>query len=152
MPQRYIEIPAPVVLRNPDDGAPLKNDNGSDAAPITFLDFIKKLMFNPKWSESYPNIKSADAVLKALEIARDGVAILAEEDWARLEEAARNPKQVLMTPGGLVTQPGYGYHPRVTMQLLPLIEAVILASGKVPDRMTPKAVEEPQAAPVEAVG
>lgn len=149
MPQKYIEVPAPVVLKNPDDGTPIRNDSGGFADPITFTDFIKKLMFNPKWSESYPNIKSADSICKAVEYGlKDGVIILAEEDWLRLDDAARNPRQAVLVGGNMTVQSGYGYHPRITMQLLPLIEAVVAAKNEPPAKpvlvsMPAEALAEP---------
>jgi hypothetical protein len=133
MPQRYITVPESKVLINPQTKEPLKDSEGKNEAPMTFKNFIQRLMFNPKWTESYQNIRTADAITKAVDKLEDGkVLVLAEEDWAKLDDAAQNPKQIIVTPFGPQAQPGYGYHPTIAPQLLPFIEAIVEAKKEPP--------------------
>lgn len=126
MPQRYITIPEPITLKDPKTKEPLKKQDGSFDM-LSFSEFLHKVMFNPMWNQTVQNIKAADAINKAFDGAKDGVMVLAEEDWKKLESAVQNPVQQLITQMGAQNQPGFGYHPTLTPQLLPLIDAVLEA-------------------------
>lgn len=128
MPQRYIKVPDPVVLKNPE-GEPLVESDGTPKAPLTLKDIILKLMHNPLWTESYNNIRAADAINRAVEKA-DGVIVLSEEDWKKLETAVQNPRTVVLGSGGSQVIVGLGYHPAIVTQVLPLLDAIVNASSK----------------------
>lgn len=136
MPQRYITIPEAVILRDPISRQSLKTKEGQDET-LDFAGFLNKLFSHPKWSENYLNIKSAAAIEKAFADAKDSLMVLAEEDWKKLCDAAENPRTVLIHPtAGPQVQMGYGFHPTLSTQLLPLIEAIVQAKDKAPDGPT----------------
>ena len=119
MPIRYVIIPKPIALVDPSSKKPLLDAPDKPTAPVTFSDFVGKLLFNPIWAENYKNIKSAKAVERAVDGAEPGtVATLAEEDWKKLRDIVENPKG------------GYGYHAAVMPQLLPFLDAIMEAEDK----------------------
>ena len=110
MPIKYVTIPAPITLVDPATKTVLKDEKG-ESVPVTFHDFVSKLLFNPLWAENYKNIKSAKAIESAFE-ANAKIAPLAEEDWKKLRDIVENPKG------------GYGYHAAVMPQLLPFLDGM----------------------------
>lgn len=125
MPMRYIQIPADVHIVEPDK-KPAKDEKGAEIV-VSFEKTIQRLLMNPKWIESYPAIQSADAVAAALDDAKNGVMVLAEEDFNRLKEVAMDVK-------------GLGHHPIVARQILPQLRAIIDATNTAPAQPL-KAVE-----------
>jgi hypothetical protein len=130
MPQRYIKVPPPVQLTDPA-GSPLISDDGKPQKPFDLADLIQKLMHNPVWTESYPNVRSADAITKAVAGA-NGVLVLAEDDWKKLEAAVQNPRAVVFGSSGAQVVGGFGFHPVITPQILPLLDAIVNASPTPP--------------------
>lgn len=131
MPQRYIKVPSPIQLVDPEKGEPLKDDEGKPQKPVDLKVMIQKLLHNPVWTESYPNVRSADAITKAV-AAGNGVVVLAEDDWKKLEAAVQNPKSVIVMGGSPQVVGGFGYHPIITPQILPLLDAIVNASTTEP--------------------
>lgn len=123
MPIMQIKVPAPVAFTNPDNGEPI-----ADAGAVTFNTIVSALLNRNKWTASIAMIESSQAIRTAVKEAKDGVILLAEEDWKHLKEAAELPKCLVRTETGqLAEQDGLGYHPTVTPQLLPLLHAITKA-------------------------
>jgi len=129
MPMRYIEIPAAVTLRDPSTKEVLKDQDGKDQT-WTFPQIINKLMSNPKWGESYAAMRSQGAIEDALADAKDGVMVLSEEDWTKLKDAAETPRTAVITTMGPQVFSGFGIHPMLSRQLLPLIIPIIEAPAE----------------------
>ena len=122
MPKKYISIPDPVSLKQPNSDDPVP-----PGKPITFLEFVRAGLFNdPRWISNYNALCSRAAVDEAIRDAEAGIAILAEEDWKILDAVVQNPKK-------LDGQPGYdGFHPLLFSQFLPFLRAVKEASDSAP--------------------
>ncbi len=131
MPQRYIKIPEPVILKDPVTRKPLTKDDGQPEDPVTFEAIVNKLMHNPMWTETYPNIRAANAITDALSKA-NGVMVLAEDDWKKLEAAVQNPKQVVISQAGPATVIGFGFHPVIVPQIVSLLDAIVEATTNAP--------------------
>jgi hypothetical protein len=119
MPIRFIAVPPPIALLDPATRTPLKDEQGQPVAPVSLAVFVGKLLYSPVWGESYQTIKSAKAVDRAF-AAANGVVQLAEEDWRRLRDLVENPKH------------GFPFHPAVLPQLLPFLDAIMLAAETAP--------------------
>jgi hypothetical protein len=130
MPMRYIEVPAPVTLRDPATKEVLKDQDGKDQV-WTFPQIINKLMSNPKWGESYAAMRSQGAIEDALtDSVKDGVMVLSEEDWTKLKEAVETPRTAVITTMGPQVFSGFGLHPMLSRQLLPLLVPIIEAPAE----------------------
>ena len=137
MPQRYMIVPEPVTFIDPNTKEPMKDKDGKAWEPLTFKALIERFFSNPKWNENYKNTKSLQAIEKALENA-NGVVQLAQEDWEKLKDCAENPKTLLgQGPMGPIIQSGWGFHPSLNTQLIPLLDAIVEAKD------TPPPTEEP---------
>lgn len=131
MPKRYIEIPGPITLRDPRTKEVLKD--GDKEQIWDFGEFLNKLMHNPKWAENYTNMRSQAAIEEAYEEGKaSGILELAEEDWIKLKDAAENPKTQFVSPLGPQVVPGYGLHPTMSRQIIPLVRAVVDAKTERP--------------------
>ncbi len=123
MPKRWIKFPDNVVITDPE--------SGKNVQTITFGEFLKKLMFNPLWNEGYVQAQAQDSIMRSYESEMRSTCSpgmwVAEEDWKYLEQTARHPRQMLLGPTGVTVQPGFGYHPSISRQLLPMQRAVIEA-------------------------
>lgn len=129
MPTKFITIPDPVQFVDPRTKQTLTGPGNS----LSFGDLLHKVMDNPKWGQTYKLIKAADAIMAAYDEADDNVMVLSEEDHKQLKEAVENPKVlVLFDSAPAQTQSGFGIHPRLSRQLIPLCDAVILAEDKDP--------------------
>lgn len=129
MPKRWITFPEPYLLVD-SKGEPLTNSEGKVDDKLDFGAFLEKVWFNPLWNEGYDQSEAQDAIKRAYaEASKKGAPgmWLAESDWRYLETACKQPKQQLFTPMGPVTQPGFGMHPSVANQLLPMQRAVVKA-------------------------
>jgi hypothetical protein len=127
---RYIKIPDPVTLIDPETNKVIKKPDGSDQV-VTFKDILLSIMHNPKWNESFLNMKAAQQIIVSFDKATDGVMCLTKEEWDKLEEATQNPKQVVIsTVFGSQVRPGFGFHPILSPQLIPLIERILEAEVK----------------------
>jgi hypothetical protein len=130
MPKRYIVVPPDVFLVDPETKAPLPGSDGAQQT-ITFSSFLQRLMNNPMWIENYANMRSQAAILDALKekswSGEKSLMELAEEDWLKLKNAAEFPKVEYVTTAGRQIVPGYGFHPTLSAQLLPLVEAIVSA-------------------------
>lgn len=125
MPQRYITIPSPVTLTNPDDP--------SDTVVVEFAEIVRKLRNHPQWIASTKHMEAAMAIRESWAEGKDsGCMVLAEDDWSLLKEAVENPKEVVVVGGQTVVRSGLGYTPAVTPDLLPLLNAVRKASTTKP--------------------
>jgi hypothetical protein len=124
---RHITVPSDVVLVHPHTSEPLLQDNGNPEAPVSFKRFLSSLLSNPMWIESYDNLKSAKVIEDAIKT-MNGTLSLPNDEWARLEVAAKHPRMVIVSAAGPTIVSGYGFHPQVSAQLLPLVEAVVNAT------------------------
>lgn len=127
MPQRKILIPSSVSIIDP--GVP----DGTNRITITFYDFLERVFNNPIWNESWKHGLAQKAIWESMEKAKSAPVkkegdtrsfVIAEEDWALLENACKFPKCI--GPGG-VTVPGFGYIPVVARHIIPLQMAIIEA-------------------------
>lgn len=137
MPNRYIEIPAPVTLIDPSTGKPIPDDDGKDQT-WNFELVIQKLLSNPFWGETFPAMRSQDALFDAWKNAKDGLMVVAEEDWTRLKAAVETPKTTLTTPMGAQVVSGFGVHPTLVRHLVPLLAPIMDAKAERP-KTTPLA-------------
>lgn len=134
MPTRYIEIPAPITIKDPVSKEPLLNDGKLEI--WDFKTMISKIMSNPKWGESYVAMRAQAAIEDALADAKDGVMVVAEEDWNRLRDAAENPRsQVITNMGPQVVQGFFGVHPTLARQLIPLLAPIMDAKTERPRKV-----------------
>ena len=148
MPKRYIEVPGAVELREPITKKKLENKDGEPEV-WNFTVILSKLMSNPKWAENYANMRSQEAIEVAYEEAisnGSGIMELAEEDWIKLKDAADNPRVQINGPMGLQLVPGYGLHPSMSRQILPLISPIMEAKT---ERPRPKYVQVDECVPTE---
>lgn len=129
MPMRYIEIPDTVTLRDPLTKDVLKDQDGKDQI-WSFQAIIDKLMSNPKWGETYTAMRAQAAIEDALVDAKDGVMVLSEEDWTKLKDAAETPRTSIITTMGPQVFAGLGLHPKLSRQLLPLLQPIIEAPAE----------------------
>lgn len=127
MPTRYIVIPQPITLKDPYTNEPLVGEGGKKEI-WDFKVMIAKLMNNPKWAESYASMRIQEAIEKALDNAKDGVMVLAEEDWLKLKDAVESPR----TQVGSQVINGYGIHPSLGRQILPLLAPIMDAKTERP--------------------
>jgi len=141
MPIRYVEIPEDVVLKNRATGESYKDEKGNPETVSFLTTFIGRLMDNPKWVESYANMKSARAIDDAIAAAKsaDGKILpLAEEDWQKLKEAVEDPKRMVYIGTTAQVQAGFGYHPSLASQLVTLVAAVMEAKATLPKESNAK--------------
>jgi len=132
---KTITVPNDVVLMRPHTNEPLRHDNGQPELPVTFIRFLNNLLSNPMWVESYENLKSAKSIFAAIQNMKSTAGLgpikltLEDSDWEKLKSTAMYPKMLIVTPNGPVVTVGYGFHPQVSMQLLPMIEAIVNAES-----------------------
>lgn len=127
MPLRYIEIPPPVTFLDPITKEELTGPEGK----LEIWDFkllLNKIMSNPKWTETYAAMRAQASIENALNEAKDGVMVLSEEDWLRLKEAVEMPRTQLFGTNGIQVIPGFGAHPTLGAQLLPLLAPIVEAT------------------------
>jgi hypothetical protein len=119
MPQRFVVVPESVTLKS----------SGGEGVEVSFRDFVTNLMNNPMWGESFSNVRAQAAIMRAVD-AGEKILALAEEDWRLLKSAVESPKQLSATKQGVQVIPGYGVHPSVAYQLLPLACAIVDAKDR----------------------
>lgn len=133
MPKRWVHFPDYVVFYDPLTRQALQRKDGS-ADVMDFGEFLQALMHNPVWSEGYAQAQAQDSILRAYEAAtkngEDGMWI-AEEDHKILERTVREPKSLHIGPLGPQITAGFGRHPSMARQFLPLQEAVIKAKTEI---------------------
>jgi hypothetical protein len=122
---RKINIPDDVHLVNMNTGELFDSEIGG---VVSFHTILRKLLNNPQWSKSYAMLRSAAAIEKAYLEAKDGVMTLSEEDWQHLRQAVEKPEE--LSPSGQSIA-GYGFMPGISVQLLPLLDAVMNANNSV---------------------
>lgn len=119
--RRFIRVPDPIQLVNPDTGEPL-----SEVEPVSLLQFVRKgLLHDPRWMASADAVQAAADVVAALRAAEGGLAELDGDDFDRYL------KPVLEAPQG-----GFGAYLRVEIvtQLLPFIRALRGATDTRPSK------------------
>ena len=124
MANRFIEIPGPVLLTDPTTGAPIPGDGGKSQA-WDFDYVMQKLLSNPVWGETFAAMRSQDAIYDAWKNAKDGVMVLADEDWTRLKQAVETPRTTITTGTGGQVVNGFGVHPMLARHLVPLLSAIV---------------------------
>lgn len=127
MPLRYIEIPPPVTFLDPITREELMGPDGK----LEIWDFkllLNKIMSNPRWTESYAAMRAQASIENALSDAKDGVMVLSEEDWLHLKNAVEMPRTQLIGTNGIQVIPGFGAHPTLGGQLLPLLVPIVEAT------------------------
>ena len=122
MPQKKIVIPPPIQFIEPSTGAVLEGDDNK----LSFDGFVARLNSNPMWGESWQAGMAQRSIAQAMKTA-NGHLMISEEDWKFLETAAKNPRTMLMGPGGSGVVPGLGFHPALSGQIVPFQLAIINA-------------------------
>jgi len=128
MPIRVIEIPKPISLVNYETKQPL-TENGKPME-WTFETVLIRLMSNPVWQESFAGMRAQQSIVQAFASRDNDKMMLAEDDWKKLKEAAENPRVTIMVPDGQLVANGFGVHPSLAFQLVPLIAPIIEAKEK----------------------
>ena len=134
---RYITIPPAVEFKDPDTKEPIEGSR-----PATFWSFMFALFQNPIWKDSYAGVVACQSILTALDTA--GVTgaklmVLPEASWEKLVDAVNNPRQLIVTVMGPKVEPGYGWMPVHTPQLLPFMDAILGAPKKSPVELVEEA-------------
>lgn len=128
MPIRIIEIPKPVALINYETKQPILE--GGKPVEWTFETVLIRLMSNPVWQESFPGMRAQQSIVQAFASRDEDKMLLAEDDWKKLRDAAENPRVTIMTTDGQLVANGFGVHPTIAFQLVPLIAPIIDAKEK----------------------
>lgn len=140
MPNRFVEVPEAITLVDPLTNSPL-NENGARVV-WDFSSIINKLMTNPLWGESFAAMRSQDAICEAVKDIREGVLVLAEEDWMRLKQAVEFPRTTISTMQGPQVVQGFGLNPVLVRQIVRLLSPIVDAKA---ERPKPRIVTTPEA-------
>lgn len=121
---RVIEVPIAFTFCEPVTGKSLDET-------LSFGDFLHLLMMNPLWSNGYVEAKAQDEILRAYEAVdrthHPMCMRISEVAWTFLERAAREPRIVHIGAQGVQILAGFGKHPSMARQFLPMQEAVLHA-------------------------
>ena len=123
--ERRITVPPPVRLSDPATGAPLLLEGLPVAWDLRAV--ICALMSNPRWLSSFASLKAQGTVMAAVDAARATEApsfVLPGDVWELLRAAVEQP---LTLSGGQIV-PGFGVHPQVCWQLVPILSAILDAT------------------------
>lgn len=144
MPMRYIKVPSPITIRDPNTAEIYAGRDGEPVA-VSFGEFIRRASLNsdPRWSLSLDAIEAALAIEDAIAASdKTGVLQLAQEDWQKLQDMLANPR----TQGERGQQPGYGgFQVSVLRQFRPFLRAVCKDSTEHPPRLEAANGEAPHA-------
>lgn len=150
MPNRYIEIPKAVAVINPENGKPVLDENNKELT-WDFDHAMHKLLSNPLWGESFPAMRSQEAIAEAWKIVKESgadVLPLAEEDWNKLKQAVETPRTTVMTPVGAQAVPGFGINPTYARYMVSLLTPIMDAKSERPKKKDEAKVEStPRAEP-----
>jgi hypothetical protein len=122
MPQKKIVIPPPIQFVEPTTGEAIESPDGK----LDFATFLAKINANPLWAETWQAAMAQRSISQAMKAA-NGHLTISEEDWKFLETAAKNPRTMVMGPGGSGVVPGLGFHPALSGQVVPFQLAIINA-------------------------
>jgi len=132
MSRRWIEFPDAVKFYDPFTKKPVmeKQEDGTEKqAELDFKGFMNILMSNPIWNEGYKQGSAQDSIMSAFEEAWEKAPgfWVSDEDFKFLEPCATNPQQVIIVGGQGHTVKGFGRHPTMARQYVPMQESVIRA-------------------------
>jgi len=111
---RYVTIPDPIQLTNRANGNPL-TDNGADIPPWTFHTFLlMRVLSDPGWGSNYAALRDAMHLDKTTDNLTPGAVLeLTDDQWKKIVAIVERPQTPL--------------NPIAGMQLMPFMDAVILA-------------------------
>lgn len=118
---RYIRVPKePIVLRSLD-GSRALNENGTPADPITFQTWLRvSVLLDLKFGKTAKDLMQAADIGQKADRAKD-VLELSEAEWSAV--------------AAVVNEPTSGYNPRVALQLMPFLRAMLDASTEEPESL-----------------
>lgn len=142
---RKIIIPDTIQLYNAVTGDPIKDSTGT----LTFKEFMDRIFRNPVWMQNWKAGLAMKSIRKSLkeglerklevaevaagaetvdELAARRTAahrymIVADDDWAILEQCAKEPKMLIPQTGGTID--GFAVPPEFADQILPFQLAII---------------------------
>jgi hypothetical protein len=132
---KYIRIPKPVTLFDPDTKEPLKDEKGNPQV-LSFKGLLGKIFHNPMWNESFNNLRAMRDIEEACEEAYSQskpYIKMPQETWLIIQKAVLSPKFEMMHPtAGVQIVSGFGYHPTIASQLIPLLLPIINATLEQP--------------------
>jgi hypothetical protein len=132
MSRRWIEFPDAVKFYDPFTKKMVmeKQEDGSEKqAELDFLGFINILMSNPIWNEGYAQSSAQESIMSDFEEAWEKAPgfWVSDEDFKFLETCAKNPQQIIINNVQAILVKGFGRHPTMARQYVPMQEAVIRA-------------------------
>lgn len=121
-----IQIPEPIQILDPNTGAPLADAAGEMLPRLEFSSFVCDFLRNhPLVTESYSGLKAVHGLIDEFAGADSGSISLSDDESMWLRRAFAKPLQVMVQAGQVTTVTGWGYHPAVTLQLMPFIETIM---------------------------
>ena len=114
---KYIPIPETIPLYNLT-GERMKESDDTDAE-VTFSNFVLGRLGDPRFSVDRRSVQMADEIIKKMEGA-NGMLELPHEHWKLLSEVTDKPSQQSV------------YHPAVSRNLLPFMNAICEAKDEPP--------------------
>jgi hypothetical protein len=132
MARRWIEFPETLKFYDPFSKKPfmVKDENGNEKQDeLTFKGFMNVLMSNPLWNEGYTQGSAQESIMGAFEEAweKEPGFWVSDEDYKYLEICAKTPKQVIIAGGQGHEVRGFGRHPTMARQYVPMQESIIRA-------------------------
>lgn len=128
--KRWIEFVPNTELKNPDTGETLLDKDTGKPVVITMEIFMKKLMANPLWNDGWNQAQAQDEIMKDFGMSQRAGATgmwVAEEHFPFLEQAAKNPRFVIVGAMGSTSQTGFGFHPAMSRQFVPFQASIVNA-------------------------
>jgi hypothetical protein len=132
MSRRWIEFPDEVKFYDPFSKKPIMvrgEDDSEKQDTLNFKSFMNALMSNPLWNEGYAQGSAQESIMSAFEEAweKEPGFWVADEDFKFLEICAKTPKQLIIVNGQGMEVKGFGRHPTMARQYVPMQEAIIRA-------------------------
>jgi hypothetical protein len=132
---RWIIFPESLVFYDPITKVQLTQDGRVEV--LTFGDFLNLIMMNPIWSDGYATAQAQDNILNAFTKAyvakESGMWVLEDPDFKLLEIATKEPRLLHVGPKGAQLIHGFGKHPSMARQFLPMMNAVLQAKTSKPE-------------------
>lgn len=125
MDMKIITIPDPIILKDPDTGLVVRDEYCKEVV-LSFNDFLKRVFSNPCWLKYSTSIRTLSRIKNALDKCDGKHLAINITDWEMLYQSVIRPEfEIMHQSAGRIVLPGFGFHPLVTIQLLPFIEAIL---------------------------
>jgi len=130
--RKWLEFPDSVKFYDPFAKKPVmeKQEDGTEKqAELDFKGFMNILMSNPIWNEGYAQGAAQESIMCAFEEAwgKETGFWVSDEDHKYLDICAKTPQQILIINGQGITVKGFGRHPTMARQYVPMQESIIRA-------------------------